>query len=99
MLKKNGDQLYQRVHDFEKDWLSVDVRRTIQDVLSPSLLASLDSSVGGTSGSEKRVAGEKFLKGLKEAWRDHQLCAGMLADVLMYMVSVGAGMSPLDKQG
>lgn len=89
VLKKNGDQLYQRVSESEKEWLSTDVRRTIQDVLSRSLLASLEGGAGNTSESEKRVAGERLLKGLRDAWIDHQLCAGMLADVLMYMVRLG----------
>ena len=36
--------------------------------------------------NERRTAGERFLKTVKDAWQDHQLCMAMLADVLMYMV-------------
>ena len=36
--------------------------------------------------NERRTEGERFLKTVKDAWQDHQLCMGMLADVLMYMV-------------
>lgn len=36
--------------------------------------------------NERRAAGEKFLSVLREAWEDHQLCMGMITDVLMYMV-------------
>jgi cullin 3 len=53
------------------------------------LLANAQS-LGGTTANERRVAGERFLKGLKQAWGDHQVCMSMLADVLMYMVSSAA---------
>ena len=79
-----GD-LYRNVHEFERKWLSSDVRSTIRQLLSPNLLVDAQS-LGGTTANERRVAGEKFLKGLKQAWGDHQVCMSMLADVLMYMV-------------
>jgi hypothetical protein len=87
VLKKKGEQLYKNVHDFEKGWLSSEVRGDIQQLLSPNLLAPAQSVVS-TTANERRVSGEKFLKGLKQAWGDHQVCMSMLADVLMYMVSI-----------
>lgn len=87
VLKKKGEQLYKNVHDFEKGWLSSEVRGDIQQLLSPNLLANAQS-VASTTANERRVSGEKFLKGLKQAWGDHQVCMSMLADVLMYMVSL-----------
>ncbi|KAF2134804.1 Cullin-domain-containing protein [Dothidotthia symphoricarpi CBS 119687] len=84
VLKKKGQDLYNHVHDFERKWLSSEVRAVIQQMLSPNLLANAQS-LGGTTANERRVAGEKFLKGLKQAWGDHQVCMSMLADVLMYM--------------
>ncbi|KAF1979794.1 cullin-3 [Bimuria novae-zelandiae CBS 107.79] len=84
VLKKKGEQLYKNVHDFEKRWLSSEVRGDLQQLLSPSLLAD-PQSVASTTANERRVSGEKFLKGLKQAWGDHQVCMSMLADVLMYM--------------
>lgn len=87
VLKKKGEQLYKNVHDFEKGWLSCEVRGDIQSLLSPNLLADAQS-VASTTANERRVSGEKFLKGLKQAWGDHQVCMSMLADVLMYMVSI-----------
>ncbi|ORY12625.1 Cullin [Clohesyomyces aquaticus] len=84
VLKKKGEELYKRVRDFEHGWLSNEVRGSIQALFSPNLLAS-SQAVGGTTANERRVAGEKFLKGLKQAWGDHQICMSMLADVLMYM--------------
>jgi cullin 3 len=85
VLKKKGEQLYNKVHEFERNWLATEVRSFIQALLSPNLLAEAQGA-GSTSPNERRVAGEKFLKGLKQAWGDHQVCMSMLADVLMYMV-------------
>ncbi|KAF2819816.1 Cullin-domain-containing protein [Ophiobolus disseminans] len=84
VLKKKGEQLYNKVHGFERGWLASEVRASIQQLLSPNLLAEAQGA-GATSPNERRVAGEKFLKGLKQAWGDHQVCMSMLADVLMYM--------------
>lgn len=84
VLKKKGESLYNKVHEFERDWLRSQVRSTIQQLLSPNLLSNAHNLTGTTS-SERREAGEKFLKGLKQAWSDHQVCTSMLADVLMYM--------------
>lgn len=84
VLKKKGENLYNKVHEFERNWLSSEVRASVQQLLSPNLLAD-QQSVGATTTNERRVAGEKFLKGLKQAWGDHQVCTSMLADVLMYM--------------
>lgn len=86
VLKKRGEELYDKVYESEREWLNSEVRATIQQLLSPNLVAN-PQSVGGTTTNERRVAGEKFLKGLKQAWGDHQVCTSMLADVLMYMVS------------
>lgn len=86
VLKKKGEALYNKVHESERSWLSCEVRASIQQLLSPNLVANTHSN-GGTTTNERRVAGEKFLKGLKQAWGDHQVCTSMLADVLMYMVS------------
>ncbi|KAF2640039.1 Cullin-domain-containing protein [Massarina eburnea CBS 473.64] len=84
VLKKRGDELYKNVYEFEKNWLASEVRGSIDQLLSPNLLANVQN-VGGTTANERRVSGEKFLKGLKQAWGDHQVCMSMLADVLMYM--------------
>ncbi|KAF2807709.1 Cullin-domain-containing protein [Mytilinidion resinicola] len=84
VLKKKGEDLYKRVRDFEHDWLTTQVRLRIQDLLSPNLLIS-SQAIGGTTTNERRFAGEKFMKGLKDAYMDHHVCMGMLADVLMYM--------------
>ena len=85
VLKKKGDVLYDHVKDFEEAWLRNEVRVRIKSLLSGRVLAGA-GAIGGTTANERRVAGERFLKGLKEAWEDHNLCVNMTTDVLMYMV-------------
>jgi len=87
VLKKKGDELYGRVAKFEERWLGENVRREIVRYLTPPLLFvdGQGSSLGSTTTAEKRTAGEGFLRALKQAWEEHQICMGMLTDVLMYM--------------
>ena len=87
VLKKKGETLYERVKLFEQEWLGHEVRARINGVLSPAVLTGAGGAMGNTTVNEKRVAGERFLKGLKQAWEDHNLCMNMTTDVLMYMVS------------
>lgn len=86
VLKKKGEPLYNRVKDFEQDWLAHEVRPRILDDLPPSLLAAYNGTQ--LTVNERRVAGEKLLRSLKSAWEDHNLCMNMTTDVLMYMVSI-----------
>lgn len=87
VLKKEGDELYRRVAHFEERWLADTVRaRLVKKLQSPAWING--NSLSLSSSSERRRAGESFLAELKEAWDDHQVCMGMLTDVLMYMVSL-----------
>jgi cullin 3 len=87
VLKKRGDELYAKVANFEERWLGDNVRQKIVSLLTPGLI-SLDTTARTLeSTAERRTSGETFLKALKDAWDDHQVCMGMLTDVLMYMVS------------
>lgn len=87
VLKKKGEELYHKVAQFEAVWLGNDVRRTIINKLTPPLLLDEATSRTMATRGERLVAGQLFLKELKNAWEDHQVCMGMLTDVLMYMVS------------
>lgn len=88
MLKKRGETLYERVKDFEQEWLTNEIRPEIEAVFAPSLLAAMTGAGNQdlATANEKRSDGEKLLKALKEAWEDHNLCMNMTTDVLMYMV-------------
>lgn len=92
VLKKRGEDLYERVKEFEQEWLTNEVRPELEAAFAPSLFAALTGSGGQTiaSANEKRSDGEKLLKALKDAWEDHNLCMNMTTDVLMYMVGFSA---------
>ena len=83
VLKKNGDQLYRNVCQFERDWLTDNVRVDMQRNLNPALLSP--PSMSTTSQTELREMGLRFMERLKAAWNDHTLCMGMIADTLMYL--------------
>lgn len=88
VLKKKGDAFYKRIQQFERDWLSGEVRAGLQTLLVPSLVGDVQAVGGGANSTinEKRTAGERLLRGLKEAWEDHQLVMNMATDVFMYLV-------------
>ena len=85
VLKKKGDELYGRVARFEEQWLGENVRRDIVRYLTAPLLIVDTQGRSLATTAEKRTAGEGFLRALKSAWEEHQICMGMLTDVLMYM--------------
>ena len=87
-LKKKGEELYIKVAQFEAKWISENVRaKIVKQLTAPLLLLAEGSGSSLATSAERRVAGENFLRVLKESWEDHQVCMGMLTDVLMYMVS------------
>lgn len=88
VLTSKGDNLYDNVKDLEQEWLSGNVCQSIVSAVSPVLLLDIDPVDTTDQANERRAAGEKFLKAIKNAWEDHQLCMGMITDVLMYMVSL-----------
>lgn len=86
VLKKKGDIFYERLQKFESDWLSKEVRAGLMSLLAPSLLPDSQSGASTTTANERRGAGEKFLKGLKDQWEHHQTVMNMATDVFMYLV-------------
>ena len=86
VLKKKGEALYEKVKEFERDWLLSEVQPQILAVLSASLFTGHVDAVAATNANEKRIAGDRLMRALKKAWQDHNLCMNMTTDVLMYMV-------------
>lgn len=86
VLRKQGEQLYNCVKNFERDWLCLEIQPQILVVLSPSLFDENVRGNGKTNTNEMRVAGERLMRVLKEKWEDHILCMNMTSDVLMYLV-------------
>ncbi|KIV92226.1 hypothetical protein PV10_06684 [Exophiala mesophila] len=85
VLKKKQDVLYDRVVDLEKTWLKDTVSSRISTFVTPALSYDSSEQASGVQSNERRIAGERFIRTLKDAFADHQLCMGMITDVLMYM--------------
>ena len=90
VLKKKGDVFYERIQNFERTWLGQDVRAGLETLVSPSLYPPTSSDGTTTTVSERRVAGEAFMRGLKQSFEDHQLVMNMSTDVFMYLVCLGS---------
>ena len=88
VLKKMGEALYENVKSFEASWLADTVRVRIVGLITNSLAAEDVGSTGTAGPNERRVSGEKLLRGLRDAWDDYNICMNMTAQVLMYMVSL-----------
>lgn len=93
VLKKKQDVLYDKVVHLIETWLRGSVRARISAYITPALLARAQDQNDSLPSQETRVAGERLIKALKDAFEDHQLCTGMITDVLMYMV----GFLPISK--
>ncbi|KAK2753507.1 Cullin-3 [Arachnomyces sp. PD_36] len=85
VLKKRGEDLYDKVADLERDRLDTEVRQIVMASIRPGLLLGGDILYAQGPDNELREAGERFLRGLRDVWEDHKLCMGMITDVLMYM--------------
>jgi cullin 3 len=85
VLKKEGDQLYERVKGYEEQWFGAQVMPKIRKLITSNLVNIALGGISGTTANERRVTGEEFLKGLKASWEDHNIVMNMTTDVLMYM--------------
>lgn len=85
VLMMRGDDLYEKVKALEEDWLRSNVQKQVTESISTSLTRSQGMVEMQDQSNERRAAGERFLGALKARWEDHQLCMGMITDVLMYM--------------
>lgn len=87
VLKKKGEELYNRVSGLEQELLRENVRsKVVQMVTPPLILGASGEQVAGQA-HQQRADGERLLRVLKDAYADHHLCMNMITDVLMYMVS------------
>ncbi|KAK5990473.1 Cullin-3 [Cladobotryum mycophilum] len=85
VLKKKGEVLYDKVKEFEEQWFAEHVIPKIEVLVTKNLInIGIDKSTS-TSVNERRQTGEKFLKGLRDTWEDHNMSMNMTADILMYL--------------
>ncbi|KAG6003418.1 hypothetical protein E4U21_002051 [Claviceps maximensis] len=85
VLKKKGDVLYERVKQFEEQWFAQHVIPKIEVLVTKSLISIGVDKNFTSSVNERRQTGEKFLKGLRDTWEDHNMSMNMTADILMYL--------------
>ncbi|PYH90357.1 putative SCF ubiquitin ligase subunit CulC [Aspergillus ellipticus CBS 707.79] len=85
VLSNRGSDLYERTKTLEKEWLDSQVKAGVTAAITSSLILAKEQVDVLDQANERRDAGERFLVAIKEAWEDHQLCMGMITDVLMYM--------------
>jgi cullin 3 len=88
VLKKKGDVLYERVSWLEDRWLRDNVRISVNQLVTPSIILGTAGESFASQSTERRIAGERFMRQLKDAYSDHHLCMSMIVDVLMYMVRI-----------
>jgi len=85
VLRKKGALLYDKVKDFEEGWFRDHIMPRISQLISSNLvnIALIQSSEPSTL--ERRETGEKFLRGIRNAWDDHNMSMNMIADILLYL--------------
>ncbi|OTA97489.1 hypothetical protein M434DRAFT_391946 [Hypoxylon sp. CO27-5] len=85
VLKKAGEKLYDRIKQFEEKWFADEVIPPIRALITTNLVSVTLEEVPGTSVVERRSMGEKFLKGVRTSWENHNMSMNMIADILMYL--------------
>jgi len=88
VLKKKGEELYNRVCGLEQELLRENVRNKVVQMVTPPLILGASGEQVGGQAHLRRADGERFLRVLKDAFADHQICMNMITDVLMYMVGL-----------
>lgn len=85
VLKKKGELLYNNVKSFEEQWFAEHVIPKIEALVNRNLISIGVDRTAATSVNERRQTGEKFLKGVRDQWEDHNRSMNMTADILMYL--------------
>jgi cullin 3 len=84
VLKKKGETLYDRVKQFEEQWFAEHIIPKIESLVTKTLVnIGVDKTT--STANERMQTGEKFLRGLRDVWQDHNTSMNMVADILMYL--------------
>ncbi|KAL2161651.1 hypothetical protein VTH06DRAFT_8213 [Thermothelomyces fergusii] len=85
VLRKKGELLYDSVKEFEEKWFRDHVLPQITGLVSGNLISTALLQTRGSSAHERRETGERFLRGVRSTWEDHNMSMNMVADILMYL--------------
>jgi cullin 3 len=85
VLRKKGELLYNSVKTFEEQWFRDHVLPPIAELVSGNLINIALLQMPGSSAHERRETGERFLRGIRSTWEDHNTSMNMVADILMYL--------------
>lgn len=89
VLQKKGEQLYDNVSAFEEAWFTDHVMPEIASLLCSKTFASAylgyEQPQSAESATQRRIAGETFLRGLRAKWEAHNEAMNMISDILMYL--------------
>ncbi|KAK3902588.1 hypothetical protein C8A05DRAFT_44011 [Staphylotrichum tortipilum] len=85
VLKKKGELLYQNVKSFEEGWFRTHVLPPISELVTSNLVNIALLQNAAASAHERRQMGERFLRGIRTTWEDHNTSMNMIADILMYL--------------
>ncbi|KAI1763191.1 putative cullulin 3 [Hypoxylon sp. FL1150] len=85
VVKKAGLKLYDRVKEFEEKWFADEVMPPIWALITPNLVSVTLEEVPSGSIVERRAVGERFLKGIRSSWEQHNFSMNMIADILIYL--------------
>ncbi|KAM7205540.1 Cullin [Naviculisporaceae sp. PSN 640] len=85
VLRRKGDLLYERVKAFEEEWFRDHIMPRIAELISNNLVSKALIQPPTSSAHERREMGERFLRGIRDAWEDHNTSMNMIADILMYL--------------
>ncbi|KAK7730002.1 hypothetical protein SLS53_009117 [Cytospora paraplurivora] len=85
VLKRRGQDLYDKVGEFEEAWFNDKVIPPILELVSGNLVSLALGDLPGTTTLERQAVSEKFLRGLKDSWERHLNANAMIADIMMYL--------------
>ncbi|KAI1814378.1 Cullin-domain-containing protein [Poronia punctata] len=85
VVGKAGRLLYDNLKGFEEKWLVQEVMPSISALISKNLVSITLDGAPGISLAERRALGEKFLKGVRGSWEQHNTSSNMIADIMMYL--------------
>jgi len=84
VLNGQAEALYTHVADFEKRWLSTDIRTKVAESIAPELHAIYTNTASHNIQQRKDLE-EKFLKTMREVYFQHDTSLRLIGDIMLYL--------------